>query len=406
MRLKLLVLFMLSVLIPTTLLAYFGLRAVRSEKKIVEDSIRDRYAAIANVVEGEIKRAIAGMPADLAGDTRYLQSVLLGEAAIFRDEVKVLDERGRDISGPARRFTADAGKKEKEAPLLLRPIKGLPYTIAVYERHPLLAAKLKERKKALALYIALIGFSTFAILCGGLFTLNALSREWRRAELKSEFVSHLSHDLRRPLTSIRMFSEMLKDNRLPSEDKKQHYYRIITEESERLTHLANNILDFSRIERGRIKYNFQNEDISRIARDTVNHFREHIMGASRRLEFNPDKDIPMIRMDTDAISQALMNLLTNADKFSPPDREITVNIRKRKREVVVEVIDHGIGINRGEQKRVFSKFYRVSRKDIAEAEGSGLGLTLVKYIADAHKGRVEIESEEGKGSKFSLVLPV
>ncbi|MCQ9207626.1 MAG: HAMP domain-containing histidine kinase [Omnitrophica bacterium] len=406
MRLKLLVLFMLSVLIPTALLAYFGLRAVRSEKKIVEDSIQARYSAMVNVVEGEVKRAIADMPADLVGNTRYLESVLLGEAAIFKDEVKILNRNGRDISGPARSFTADAGKKEKEEPLLLHPIKGLPYTIAVYERHPLLTAKLKERKKALLLYIALIGFSAFTILCGGFFTLGALFQEWRRAELKSEFVSHLSHDLRRPLTSIRMFSEMLRDNRLPSEDKKQHYYKIITEESERLTHLANNILDFSRIERGRKKYSFHNEDISRIAQDTVNHFREHIMGENRRLEFNLDKDIPAIKIDGDAISQALMNLLTNADKFSPPDKEIAVNLRKRKREVVIEVIDHGIGINRGEQKRVFNKFYRASQKGIAETEGSGLGLTLVKYIANAHKGRVEVESEEGKGSKFSLILPV
>jgi len=404
MRAKLLIIFILAILIPTGLLAYFGLRAVRSEKRIVEENIQERYRAMADIIQGAISANLADMPEGLAGNREYVESIVLGEAVIFKNEVKILDRAGREVRGRGRSFTADMQGAEK--PVLLRQLAGLPYTIAVYERHPLFILKLEQRKKGLYLYMALIAFSALAILCGGFFTFNALFREWSLTELKSEFVAHLSHDLRRPLTSIRMFSEMLKEGRLPSEDKKQHYYGIITDESERLTHLANNILDFARIERGRKKYDLKSENITHLVRDTVGHFKAHMGEKERKIGLNIEDNIPMLKMDGSAISQALTNLLTNADKFSLPDREITVNMKKGKREVIIEVIDRGVGIRRNDQKKVFDKFYRTSQKEIAETDGSGLGLTLVKYIAKAHKGRVRVESEEGKGSKFSLVLPV
>jgi len=403
MRVKLVILFIGSVLIPTALLSYFGLRAVRSEKKIVEQSIKGRYISMADIVESEIQRRLADMPDDMVDDTRYVESVMLGEASLFKDQVKIFDREGRDIEG-ARTFTADI--TTKESPVLTRTLKGLPYRLAVYETHPLILDKLEEKKKGLYLYIALIGSSALLIIWGGFFTLGALSREWHATELKSQFVSHLSHDLRRPLTSIRMFSEMLKEGRLPSEDKRKNYYDIITDESERLTHLANNILDFSRIERGRKKYDLKNENPGQVVRDTVNHFKAHLGEAERKINLSIDEGIPNIRIDGDAISQALMNLLTNAVKFSPQSGEINVNLKRGKREVLLEVIDQGVGISPRDQKKIFDKFYRSQKKEVAETDGSGLGLTLVKFIADAHKGHVRVDSREGKGSRFTMVLPV
>jgi len=403
MRVKLVILFIGSVLIPTALLSYFGLRAVRSEKKIVEQSIKDRYISMADIVESEIQRRLADMPDDMVDDTRYVESVMLGEASLFKDEVKIFDREGRDIEG-ARTFTADI--TTKESPVLSRTLKGLPYRLAVYEKHPLILDKLEEKKKGLYLYIALIACSALLIIWGGFFTLGALSREWHATELKSQFVSHLSHDLRRPLTSIRMFSEMLKEGRLPSEDKRKNYYEIITDESERLTHLANNILDFSRIERGRKKYDIKNGNPGQIVRDTVNHFKAHLGEAERKINLSIDEGIPNIKVDADAISQALMNLLTNAVKFSPQSGEINVNLKRGKREVLLEVIDQGVGISPRDQKKIFDKFYRSQKKEVAETDGSGLGLTLVKFIADAHKGHVRVDSREGKGSRFTMVLPV
>jgi len=203
-----------------------------------------------------------------------------------------------------------------------------------------------------------------------------------------------------------MFSEMLKEGRLPSEDKRKNYYDIITDESERLTHLANNILDFSRIERGRKKYDLKNENPGQVVRDTVNHFKAHLGEAERKINLSIDEGIPNIRIDGDAISQALMNLLTNAVKFSPQSGEINVNLKRGKREVLLEVIDQGVGISPRDQKKIFDKFYRSQKKEVAETDGSGLGLTLVKFIADAHKGHVRVDSREGKGSRFTMVLPV
>ena len=261
------------------------------------------------------------------------------------------------------------------------------------------------RKKVLSLYIAIIIFSAFSILGGSFFTLSALSRQWRMAELKSEFVAALSHDLRRPLTSIRMFSEMLKEGLVTTEDKKNEYYNIISNESEQLTDLANNILDFSRIERGRKKYSFEYGDISRLAAETVENFKAHMYPSGGRIALNMDANLPGFKMDAYAISQALTNLLSNAMKYSPPDGEITVNVVKRQAGVAIEVIDNGIGIPKKEHRKIFEKFYRASQQD-TNVEGTGLGLTLVKCAVEAHGGRVELDSAPGRGSKFTLVLPV
>ena len=273
----------------------------------------------------------------------------------------------------------------------------------------------EDKEESLTSYISIIIFSVFSILGGSIFTLSSLSREWRQAKLKSEFASHLSHDLRRPLTSIRMFSEMLNSGDVPSEEKKKEYYQIISDESDKLTHLANNILDFSRIESGRRKYNIQPEDITRVVIETVERFKVYTINEIRTVVLNieevsknPDQSTgyPIIKIDAGAISQALMNLLTNADKYSPAQKSVAVNLRREKKSVVIEVVDQGCGISKEEQKKVFQKFYRSSDREISEIEGSGLGLALVKYTAQAHGGKTIVDSEEGKGSTFAIVLPV
>jgi len=399
MRIKIGLIFIVSILIPTALLAYFGLGAVRSEKSIVERDMRARYKTMADIVASEIRGTLERVPPGLKENKETIEPVLLKEASIFNDEVLIFDAKGRPLGAGLKREINDA--------VFRRPLKGLPYTIAVYERYPLpVLEKLEERKKFLSLYVALIGFSALSILGGGFFTLGALSREWRLAELKSEFVADFSHELRRPLTSIRMFSEMLKDGRVPDEEKKLKYYDIIIGESERLTHLANNILDFSRLERGRKIYDFEYGDITGVVKETVNRFKAYLVEKARPVTLNIGRDMPGLKIDARSISEALLNLLTNAAKFSPADKEITVNLARSGRDVVIEVIDRGFGIPPKERKRIFNKFYRTSQKEVTQTEGTGLGLTLVKYIIRAHGGRVKVESEPGKGSKFSLILPV
>ena len=389
--------FILSVLIPTALLAYFGLQAVRSEKLIVETNIRRVYESMADVVEDEIKTALYGLSESFLKDKAKVESILINQASMFNYQVKIFDSRGRPLGGEP--------SKELGAPVLRKSMRGISYIIAVYEKYPVLIKGLEERKNRLTSYMAVIIFSALFVLGGSFFTLNALSREWRLTELKSEFVSSLSHDLRRPLTSIRMFSEMLKNNSVPSEEKKREYYNIISGESEQLTNMANNILDFSRIERGRKRYEFKDEDITAIIRATIERFKSYMAHESCKVSLNMDPDIPPIKIDADSIAQAVTNLLTNAFNYSPFDKEIMVNVVKRPGEVAIEVIDNGMGIPRSEQKKIFRRFYRVESKD-TNVEGSGLGLTLVKYAAEAHHGKIVVESKEGHGSKFLLILPV
>ncbi len=396
MNLKVSFIFIIAILIPTSLLAYFGLLAVRSEKSIVEKNMVQKYKAMADIVSRQIENALARAPDEALTDTPYWESLLIAQAALFKDEVSIFDGQGRPL--------AANDTKRMDTAVYRSAIKNTPYIIAVYERYPPILAQLEQRRRGLILYIGLIIFSAFSILAGSFYALFALSREWRLARIKSEFVSHLSHDLRRPLTSIRMFSEMLKDDHTPGEEKKREYYKIISNESDKLTHLANNILDFSRIERGRIRYKFQPHSIEDLVRQVVDRFEMYMVEAQRPVVLTMDP-CPLIKIDEHAIEQALMNLLVNAAKYSAQGTPVEVNVRNEKKEIVIEVADRGMGIAKKEQRKIFQKFYRVAKTEVDQIEGSGLGLALVKYMVEAHKGRVKVESEEGKGSKFSIVLP-
>jgi len=395
MRKSFAILYALVIIIPTALLAYFGLLAVRSEKSIVERNMMQKYEAMASLVEGEFDKALSEAQKDLLDNPKYVEHMLTEQSAIFKEDVAILDLNGQSISD-------EKGSK----PVFVKQVKGFPYRIAVYERYPVVLSKINERRQNLSLYIGIIYISAFMILSGAFVTLWALSRQWNLAHLKNEFVSHLAHDLRRPLTSIRMFSEMLKTGRVADDSKRAEYYGIISNESEKLTLLANNILDFSRIEMGRKNYKIKKEDIARIVNETVDRFRSYMVDVPRQVSVDIDEGLPPINADASAISQVVMNLLTNAAKYSSQDSIINVKAERADRNIEVSVVDHGIGVPKNELKRIFRKYYRVEQDKVSATEGSGLGLTLVKYIAEAHGGQIRAESEEGKGSRFTLILPV
>lgn len=352
---------------------------------------------MADIVEGEIDATLTGLSPEMIKDKPLIESLILDQASIFKNQAVIFNDKNKALGG--------GDTKGRGEPMIKRRLKNLPYSIAVYERYPEILERYENRKKALYFYIVIIAISAVSILAGGMFTLSALSKQWRLAELKSEFVSGLSHDLRRPLTSIRMFSEMLKDDLIPTEEKRHEYYNAINSESERLTQLANNILDFSRIETGRKDYYLKPENIGKIVKETVDYFISYNLDESHPVNISVQEDLPLLKVDSSAISQAVLNLLSNASKYSEAGKGIEVAVRKKKNSVAIEVIDEGVGISSGEQKKIFQKFYRV-RKDTADVEGSGLGLALVKYASEIHGGRVLVESEVGRGSKFSIVLPV
>jgi signal transduction histidine kinase len=253
---------------------------------------------------------------------------------------------------------------------------------------------------------ALIGFIDLMLLAGLVLVWANVRRELRLSRLKSDFVANVSHELKTPLALIRLFAETLELGRVPSGEKKHQYYRIIHKESRRLTQLINNILDFSRIEAGRKEYRFVRGDPAAVVRDVVDAYRFQIEQHGFSLSLAVADDLPEMEIDPEALSQALINLLNNAIKYSLNEKAIAVSARRDGDRVLVSVSDRGIGIPKGEQKRIFEKFYRVETSVVHTTKGSGLGLALVQHIAEAHGGRVEVASAPGEGSTFTLSLPV
>jgi signal transduction histidine kinase len=231
-------------------------------------------------------------------------------------------------------------------------------------------------------------------------------RESEMARLKSDFVAHVSHDLKTPLSLIRMFAETLEMNRVSDEATRQEYYGVITRESERLTRLINNVLDFSRIESGRQRYDLRPAAVEPVVHEVLEAFRYPLAQQGFKVDSDIEPDLPELLMDPAAIGQALANLVDNVIKYSGERRRLAVAARLHGEEIRIEVADEGIGIPPAETSRIFEKFYRVGRSETQGRRGSGVGLTLVKHIVEAHGGRVSVESRPGEGSRFILHLPV
>ena len=252
----------------------------------------------------------------------------------------------------------------------------------------------------------ILGALSLLMVAGMFLTYRNVSRELALAKLKSDFVSNVSHELRTPLALIRLYAETLELGRIAGHEKQQEYYEIIRKESERLTSLINNILDFSRIESGKKEYTFQETNVADLVRCTLESYRYEIEQNGFKFEQKIDNDVPQLLVDREAIARSLLNLVNNAVKYSSNEKYLAVRLYRHSNGVNLEVVDHGIGIPANEHPKIFEKFYRVCDPLVHNTKGSGLGLSLVRHIVKAHGGDVAVESAPGKGSRFIITLPL
>lgn len=254
--------------------------------------------------------------------------------------------------------------------------------------------------------ILLISLLTIVLIIGVWIVYRNIRKEVEIAQIKSEFVSNVSHELRTPLSLISMFSETLEMDRVKSEEKKKEYYSIISNEANRLSKIVNSILNFSKMEAGKRHFNFVDSYLNDVVENVYRSYKFHLEQKGFKIDLVKDEKIPIIKIDEEAVSEAIVNLVDNAVKYSNNKKEITIRTGKESDFAYVEVVDKGIGIPEKDQKKIFEKFFRVSSGNVHNVKGSGIGLSIVKYIVDAHNGKIELISELNKGSKFRLVFPL
>ena len=317
--------------------------------------------------------------------------------------VNVVDEEGRIIYGPPLRtgeFTV-----------------GVRFPTTLYnwrvqvspQASEEMASRVQNRR---LLEVTMVSLSAIVIVIGAIAIILVSEKERRVSALKSEFVANVSHELKTPLALVRMFAEMLQSGRVQTDAKRQEYLDIIVRESERLSALIENVLDFARLERGRGSYEFAEGDVGDAVTRAANVYRYRAEREGMRLAVDVEPNLPRARIDERAIQLAVVNLVDNALKYAPDGKEIVVRASSEGDSVRVDVVDHGPGVPTDERQRIFERFVRLTaRTGESQVRGSGIGLALVKHIAESHGGRAWVASRSGPdhsgstGSTFSFSNP-
>jgi len=256
-----------------------------------------------------------------------------------------------------------------------------------------------------ALFAGVLAAALLLILLAGYFALRDASRELKTAALRSSFIAGVSHELKTPLTSIRLLVETLRLRRTRDDGAAEELLSAIADETGRLTHLIENVLSFARVEKGAHQYRPVEIRLGEAVRGAIDRFQCILRQGGFRLLQETDGGELRVYADAEGLAQALLNLLSNAVKYSGRSREIRLEVHGHGGTAEIRIVDFGIGIPRSEQQRIFDSFYRAPEA-ARETAGAGLGLALVRHFAEAHHGRVTVSSEPGKGSAFSLWLPL
>jgi signal transduction histidine kinase len=351
---------------------------------------------------------VFGAELNLPSVTEKLHPLVQGQRPLWPDIcVAVIDDNGRPVARSHPEFVADWKRPFVSAEIG----EILPHwEVAAYLLNP---AKLTQSAQTLALTLSLlICVLLLAIGVGGWLIVRDLQRQLLLTRRKTDFVSNVSHELKTPLTSIRMFSEILADGRMRDPAKERTYLNVITYEAARLTRLINNVLDFARLERGEKEYRLEKCDLVDIARGVVENYRPQLEAQGFRFDCELPETAVFIMADRDAIAQIILNLLSNAEKYSGHGKEIVVRISVTKASgsspgsAELRVLDRGSGVPAGMEEKIFEQFFRAHDSLSSGIPGSGLGLTLARQIARAHGGDVFYARQPRAGSCFILRLPV
>jgi signal transduction histidine kinase len=314
----------------------------------------------------------------------------------------LLDSDGAPAARTLPDFTADWSTPfvaSEVGPLLPR------WEVAAYLLDPasLNAAARKVRLTLWIVILALVG----AVAAGSFLVARSVGDEMKLAARKTDFVGNVSHELKTPLTSIRMFSELLAGPGAEDPQKTRHYAEILSRESARLSRLINRLLDFSKLDRGEMRLEKAPVDLSALVRETVGDLRESVESAGMELSLDlPEDGGPVVAGDRDALAQIVVNLLGNAVKYAAIGKLVEVTLGQTKSEVLLSVSDRGPGVPRAHRRRIFERFYRVDDSITSGIDGSGIGLALCRQIAERHGGSMRHEPRKAGGSVFVLSLPL
>jgi two-component system phosphate regulon sensor histidine kinase PhoR len=275
--------------------------------------------------------------------------------------------------------------------------------VAQREARNLASGETREKR----LDFVLIGVAMAVIAAGLIIMLVAVRRERRLSQLKSDFISNVSHELKTPLSIISMFGELLAMGRAKSDEQASEYAEIIQRESLRLSALIENVLDFAKIERGVAPYTFvDDQDLGEVVARAVEICRTRLEQADMTLDLDMEEPLPSTRIDVNAMVLAVQNLIDNAIKYASGGERIEVSVKKKDQRLELVVRDFGPGVPDDERKSVFDRFYRAKDVRLKPVRGSGIGLSLVKNIAEAHRGGVEIDSGDDSGCAFRIWIPI
>jgi len=310
--------------------------------------------------------------------------------------VNVIDEDGRIVFGPPMRggdFTVG-----RPFPTTLYNWR-LQVTLTSAQE---LGARVERRR---LLEMLMVGLSCVVVVAGMAVVIVAAERERRLSALKSDFVANVSHELKTPLSLVRMFGELLLSERVATDDKRREYLQIIVNESERLTALIENVLDFAKFERGKSAFEFHEGDVGQAVSRAVDVYRYRAEREGVEVDLSIGSRLPTVWFDERALELLLMNLLDNALKYAKEGKRVSVDVRPSRNALELRVSDKGPGVPPGERRRIFERFVRGSMVAENQVRGSGIGLALVKHIAQSHGGEAWVESELGRGSTFIVTIP-